>query len=117
MLSINDKEKYRYKDKFVGSNYSRYENREAITYSDNVSNLETQPQLRIPRDVGDRYFVVTSPYENRLDLVSYKFYGVTLYWWAIAYASGITNPLQVPVGTSLRIPSVNTIQNIRGESL
>lgn len=54
---------------------------------------------------GDEIFTVTLPIENRLDKVSYKFYGTPRLWWAIAQVNNLVDPfLDLPVGTQLRIP-------------
>ena len=50
---------------------------------------------------------VISPGEvGRLDLISYKTYGTVQYWWAIALANNVSNPLNdlVP-GTALKLPT------------
>jgi hypothetical protein len=47
---------------------------------------------------------------ERLDSLSYLYYGSSEYWWIIAAASGIGWSLQVPPGTILQIPnSVNEV--------
>ena len=40
----------------------------------------------------------------RLDQISGERYGTASYWWVIAAASGIGWGLQLPPGTTLRIP-------------
>jgi len=41
---------------------------------------------------------------ERLDTISMDAYGSPVYWWVIAAASGIGWGLQVPPGTTIRIP-------------
>lgn len=65
---------------------------------------ETAESYDIPVSPGDQYYEVLPGMQDRLDLVSHKYYGTPLLWWVIAEASGITNPMHVPVGTVLRIP-------------
>lgn len=82
---------------------SRYKYLDRIE-SDGYEYIESQDVLEFKRSNKDSFFAVPLGYENRLDLVSYKFYGSALYWWVIAVASGIQDPFVVPVGTVLRIP-------------
>lgn len=96
------KEINRYKDKSDPS--SRYVNLDRIKRSDGSEIIETPDIIEIPRSTSDKFYTVESGYENRLDLVAYKFYGNSLLWWLIAKASNIIDPMSVPVGTKLRIP-------------
>lgn len=88
---------------------SRYSGLDRIEYDTGESIIETSDRIEFEHSNSDKFYVVTSDTENRLDLVSYKFYGSSLYWWAIASASGIYDPFNVPVGTSLRIPPLESI--------
>jgi len=46
----------------------------------------------------------------RLDLLAHKYYGNALLWWVIAQANDIKDPIQgVPVGSKLRIPSIESL--------
>lgn len=90
-----------------------YENR--ISYN-GVSCLESHYMQDIPYSVNDTYYTVTPQMVNRLDRISYKFYDSVNLWWVIALASGITNPLRVPVGTVLRIPPLSTLFYVKGVS-
>jgi hypothetical protein len=54
---------------------------------------------------GDDIFTVTLGYQNRLDLISFRFYSTPNLWWAIAQVNNLVDPfLDIPVNTSLRIP-------------
>jgi hypothetical protein len=68
----------------------------------------------IPFKDDDLYITVDENYENRLDKVAYDYYNTVLLWWVIAQASNIRNPLYVPVGTVLRIPSYSTLFTLKG---
>lgn len=60
--------------------------------------------------VGDQIFTVNLPLENRLDLISYQFYGTPNLWWAIAQVNNLVDPfMDIPVGTQLRIPRRNRL--------
>lgn len=57
----------------------------------------------------DIYFKVDSKCENRLDIVSIKFYNYPTFWWSIAMANNIDDAFNVPIGTILRIPPMTTL--------
>jgi len=62
-------------------------------------------RLVTPSDPTDRIYTVPAQYEGRLDLISNIFYGSPTYWWAIAEANAIVDPLvEVTTGAQLRIP-------------
>lgn len=70
----------------------------------------------IPETSGDSYFIVNKVMENRLDVIAQKYYGTPTYWWVIAQANPdiLFDPFNVPLGTSLRIPSVQTLYQTGG---
>lgn len=92
--------------------YSRYRSLKRIEYEDGTKRVETANPVNIPEKEGDTFFKVTYQYENRLDLIAFKFYNNQLYWWVIAYASNIKDPFNVPSGTVLRIPNPITLYTI-----
>lgn len=92
-----------------GDIYSRYKHCKRFYYSDGVADVETLPQVVIEQSTDDKFFRVTDKFENRLDLISYKYYKTVQLWWLIAYASNILNPFDVPVGTVLRIPTIQGV--------
>jgi hypothetical protein len=47
--------------------------------------------------------------EQRLDILAGQFYGNSRYWWIIAIASGIGYGLQVPPGTIITVPNLNSV--------
>lgn len=65
--------------------------------------------IEIPEHRDDKFFSVTLQYENRLDLISHKFYNDSKLWWVIAKANFLNNPLEVPSNTILRIPAISTL--------
>ena len=75
---------------------------------------ESYNEKLINESSSDKIHEVTPSEENRLDLVSYKYYNTPLLWWVIAEASDISNPLVLPVGTHLRIPSRTTLYGSKG---
>ena len=91
-----------------------YENR--INY-EGYNCLETHYMQEIPYHVDDIYYTVPKKLENRLDTISYNFYGNVDLWWVIALASNIKYPLEVPKGTVLRIPPLQTLFFVRGTNI
>lgn len=85
---------------------SRYKNDDRIVYDTGEEIIETADRRKFPRDERDRFYKVESGFEDRLDLISFKFYGSSDYWWVIASASNIEDPFDVKVGTVLRIPEL-----------
>lgn len=92
----------RYKDD--SREASKYKHLDRIVYDTGEEIIETADRIVFEPSNEDEFWSVQAGFENRLDLISYKFYGSPLYWWAIAAASNIYNPLDVAVGTVLRIP-------------
>lgn len=70
----------------------------------------------IEKSDSDKYYVVTNTDANRLDIISNHYYGSPIYWWAIAKANVnlLFDPFNIPVGTSLRIPSISSIYSSQG---
>jgi len=59
---------------------------------------------RIGKKMSDIYVIATDA--DRLDILSFQFYGRTDYWWIIAIANNIgRGTLTVPEGAQLRIPT------------
>ena len=70
--------------------------------------------MEFPERSDDQYHLVEAGEENRLDLISYKFYGTALLYWVIAEASGIDDPFDVPAGITVRIPSKQALYGYKG---
>ena len=107
----------KYMDASTSSNlgaFSRYKNLFKLVNSDNETYIETPTRFVIDEDVTDTFFEVGKGYENRLDLISYKYYSTTMLWWVIAEINGIDNPLLVEAGTILRIPLMSRLYGIGG---
>lgn len=57
-------------------------------------------------DPTDQVFVVPPDGVERLDLISFSFFGTPELWWVIARLNNMQDPLTaVPVGTRIRIPT------------
>ena len=87
---------------------SRYSNTKMTRKSllpkqkNNVLSYETTLYQRIPETNGDLHVISTEG--DRLDNLAFQFYGDPNLWWYIAKANNIT-AMNVPAGTSLRIPA------------
>lgn len=73
--------------------------------------LESYNQVKVPVTDQDTYHVVEEKEVNRLDIISNNFYGTPNYWWMIALANNLIDPLVVNKGTLLRIPSLLTVSD------
>lgn len=89
---------------------SRYRNLKRLVNEDGNYYIESPKKISIRESSRDTMFTVEAGYENRLDLVSYKFYGTPYLWWAIAALNHIDNPRILEVGIILRIPPLENIQ-------
>lgn len=57
-------------------------------------------------DASDDLFTVPPGAENRLDSISYKFYGTPSLWWVLARVNNIADPLTgVEANATIRIPT------------
>ena len=93
---------------------SRYDQNNCIIDEDGDTYRATYESVTIPKKTTDHYYVVEPPYENRLDLIAYKFYKSSLLYWVIAEASDLVDPFELPVGTLLRIPDYQSLYGIQG---
>jgi hypothetical protein len=64
--------------------------------------------VTIPTDPSDGYHIVTADEIRALDLISFREYGVEDYWYVLAYANGILDPIAQPqtAQTLLRVPTL-----------
>lgn len=92
------------------SNVSRYQLLRVIT-SDNTRYLETFNQRSIKESKEDIYHMVTASEENRLDIISNKYYNTPVYWWALAIANDMIDPYIVEIGSMIRIPPISSLFN------
>lgn len=88
---------------------SRYSNLKRLVNLNGDTYIESPNKFEIKESNHDIYYAVEKGYENRLDLISNKFYGTPLMYWAIAVMNHIDNPLDVPSGVVLRIPAIESI--------
>lgn len=77
--------------------------------------LETPNSISLNADCN--YYDVPLREENRLDLISQRFYGTPNYCWVIAYINGISDGYIVREGQRLRIPKTITSLFNKGQLL
>lgn len=90
------------------SKVSRYKKTKVFMDDTNIF-FSPQNYIEVPYHSDDQYFSVTLKYKDRLDLIAHKFYQESKLWWVIAKANNITDPLEVPENTILRIPANATL--------
>ena len=103
-----------YPDQSDGYSVSRYHNLQRIKDDEGDEYIETYERIDFPERSDDQYHLVESGEENRIDLISYEYYGTPLLYWVIAEASGLTDPFVIPAGTTLRIPSRQALYGYKG---
>jgi hypothetical protein len=59
---------------------------------------------------GTNLYTVSAAEENRIDIIAYKIYGSASLYWVLCYMNNIPDPLNVPAGTILYVPDINSIQ-------
>lgn len=94
---------------------SRYEEiRRVKIEDDNTLIHETMYDFKIP-EYQDTYYTVSAGEVGRLDTVSLINYDTSTYWWVIAMANDIIDPInEVTEGTVLRIPSIMALYQADG---
>lgn len=80
-----------------------YDDRNGVYYH------ETITRESIPESSNDTYITVEGQWENRLDIIANNVYGYSLYWWILAIANDIIDPFNVPRGTVLRCPALQSL--------
>lgn len=104
----------RYPDPSDSATGSRYHQCNRIKDDEGDEYIESYEGISIPERSDDRYHQVEPGEVNRLDLISYKYYGTPLLYWVIAEASGLDDPQIVPAGATLRIPSRAALYGYKG---
>jgi hypothetical protein len=64
-------------------------------------------------DATDTQYIVDTTGVNRLDLISYRFYGTSMLWWVIARVNNMLDPLVGPtLKQTLRIPTKSRLASL-----
>lgn len=92
--------------------FSRYKSLKRIVNKNGDSFIETPNKFVIRETTSDSFYKVEAGFENRLDLISNRFYGTPKLWWAIACANKLYNPRKVPSGIILRLPLRENIPGV-----
>lgn len=93
------------------SRYSKY--RQIIDSGVNIY-TETFNKTNVLHSDDDIFHVVLKEEENRLDIISYKYYNTAEYSWVIALANEMVDPFVVNVGSILRIPKFTSLYQWEG---
>ncbi len=67
----------------------------------------------VVKDPTDESYMITSEYNMRPDLLAYKLYGNSRYWWLFSARNKDTliDPIQdFKTGTVIRIPKLNNVR-------
>lgn len=96
-----------YRKKTEGFRSSRYDNCDVVVQRDGTEFRESFEKLNVEVSGRDKYHVVLAGEKNRLDIISYKYYGTPLMYWIIAEANEINNPTMIEPGTVIRIPDLS----------
>jgi len=89
---------------------NRYRN--AVYWDDGPKSIVIREKEHsvIPERPSDSWHTVDA-YTTRLDQISYKYYFSYAYWWVIAYANHIDNPLiPLPIGAVIRVPDLVALE-------
>lgn len=88
----------------------RFDVSKFLEYTDNFDPLTTN-FFRTIKKLPERqkYFVQSE--EGRPDLISYKIYKSTQYWWVILLYNDITNSDDVSIGLILSIPNIDDLED------
>lgn len=90
---------------------SRYARREIKTDRDGKQFITLKEPLNLQPAEGDIYVTITEELVQRPDLISFKAYGTTEYWWVIYEFNNISDPLfELTTGQILRIPRLARVQ-------
>ena len=69
----------------------------------------TRQLIKLSPHPSDTFHQVTDADSKRIDLIAYKYYKDVRLWWVIADANDVLNPLELQVGSILRIPSYERV--------
>lgn len=98
-------------DNIVLDDYSRYR-KLPIQQEGDISYSELPDEVSI--SIEDPLAVHECVLGDRLELISYKYYGTTKLYWAIAYANNIIDPLvELENGDILYIPRRRDIPEVK----
>jgi hypothetical protein len=77
--------------------------------SKNKSFFESVNSFQCATDSDTVYHVVEQNQEGRLDMIADLYYNNPSYYWIIAWANNLIDPMTVVAGTILLIPSIDSL--------
>ncbi len=94
------------------NNNSRYKHIDELTLFDGKTIKSTMGPIDMSiLPSGDLVpYTVPKHMENRIDLVALKFYGLSSLYWPICYMNNLEDPLDLPAGKILFIPSMASLR-------
>ena len=93
---------------------SRYGIYRQIIDNNNDTYTETINPTPVVESEDDIFHEILMEEENRLDIVSNKYYGTPELWWVIAMANDIIDPLFIRPGTIVRVPPITSLLKWKG---
>ena len=75
--------------------------------------LDIMTPREVLHDSGDETYTIESQYHMRPDLLSYKKYGSSKYWWMFAMRNkdALIDPIQdFKAGTTIKIPKIENLR-------
>lgn len=93
---------------------SRYSIYRQILDDNNILYTETANQIIVDDSELDQFHEVLKEEENRLDIISNKYYGTPDYYWIIAMGNNLIDPFIVKPGDILRIPNFSSLKHWKG---
>lgn len=94
------------KSNFIDS-ASRYRKSDLIYYGDmRKIAFSTYKRTKYVPTSDDKFYIISGGTQYRPDLVSYRAYGDSRYWWKIMEVNGIFDIMEFKSGTNILIPSL-----------
>lgn len=93
---------------------SRYGIYRQIIDDYNETYTETTNPTPVVETDQDIYHEVLREEENRLDIISNKYYKSPEFWWVIAMANNLIDPMYVKAGTIVRVPPITSLFKWKG---
>lgn len=104
----------RYAKPRVYKHVSRYGIYRQIIDDESNTYTETTNPTPVAMSDDDIYHEVQNSEENRLDIISNKYYNSPQFWWVIAMANDFVDPFYVKPGTLVRIPKFSSLLKWQG---
>lgn len=79
--------------------------------NDNLDPLNSYMLSNIKSLPEQGNYIITN-FEKRPDMISYRIYGDTQYWWVIMHYNDVDNINLLTNGTVIYYPSLNAIENL-----